>query len=538
MKRLFEEKKLHIGKCLMLVELMLVCLFAAACGGNMQADSINDNKVEPKPNSVIAYAGTYDSVDSEAVVVQVKKEEKQVILYNRTVDKQYTLAFDGTSKFYDKYGSSLVPEQIFPGDVVDVTFLKDDKIINSLQKSPSAWVYTDVKDFVLDALTGNFKMANDNYRFKDTVQIFSDGAKATLMDINAVDSLVVSGSGHEIYSIIVYGSHGYLRLKGQDYFVDGWIEVGTGIIKNVTEDMLLTVPIGTYEIRLSKGKYNSVSIVTIEKGKETLLDVGNVVTEEEIKLGDLIFVTTPKDVAVFIDGKEIDTSKPFKVEYGIHQLIARLEGYDTITQYIKVSQEHATLDITLDKSRDNKDKNDSGLKITAAVSPSVMETEFKKARVKIEAPEGAEVFLDGSYVGIVPVDFAKVAGRHDITLRKEGYETRSYTITLDDSSENESFSFALLKAEEEEEEEEANTTPVQNQSDNKDAQQPKPTPTEQPAPTEQPEASDTKEETEKIPENNTDNSQESTNTDEPKVEGNSEPVSEPVAEQKLEENEP
>lgn len=538
MKRLFEEKKLHIGKCLMLVELMLVCLFAAACGGNMQADSINDNKVEPKPNSVIAYAGTYDSVDSEAVVVQVKKEEKQVILYNRTVDKQYTLAFDGTSKFYDKYGSSLVPEQIFPGDVVDVTFLKDDKIINSLQKSPSAWVYTDVKDFVVDALTGNFKMANDNYRFKDTVQIFSDGSKATLMDINEVDSLVVSGSGHEIYSIIVYGSHGYLRLKGQDYFVDGWIEVGTGIIKNVTEDMLLTVPIGTYEIRLSKGKYNSVSTVTIEKGKETLLDVGNVVTEEEVKLGDLIFVTTPEDVAVFIDGKEVDTSKPFKTEYGIHQLIARLDGYDTITQYIKVSQEHATLDITLDKSRDNKDKNDSGLKITAAVSPSVMETESKKARVKIEAPEGAEVFLDGSYVGIVPVDFAKVAGRHDITLRKEGYETRSYTITLDDSSENESFSFALLKAEEEEEEEESNATPVQNQSDNKDAEQPKPTPTEQPAPTEQPEASDTKEETEKIPENNTDNSQESTNADEPKVEGNSEPVSEPVAEQKLEENEP
>ena len=70
MKRLFEEKKLHIGRCLMLVELMLVCLFAVACGGNMQADSINDNKVEPKPNSVIAYAGTYDSVDPEAVVVE------------------------------------------------------------------------------------------------------------------------------------------------------------------------------------------------------------------------------------------------------------------------------------------------------------------------------------------------------------------------------------------------------------------------------------------------------------------------------------
>lgn len=532
MNKLFEEKKLHISKYLLLVELILVCLFAVACGGNAQVDRVYDKTSESKAISVIAYAGTYDSVDPEAVVIQINKEEKQVVLYNRTVDKQYTLTFDGTSKFYDKYGSALVPEQIFPGDVVDVTFLKDDKIINSLQKSPSAWVYTDVKDFVVDALSGNFKMADGNYRFKDTIQIFSDGIKATLMDINEVDSLVVSGSGHEIYSIIVYGSHGYLRLKGQDYFVDGWIEVGNGIIKNVTDDMLLTVPIGTYDIRLSKGKYNSVATVTIEKGKETLLDVSNEITESEEKLGDLIFVTTPKEAAIYIDGKEVDTSKPFKIEYGIHQLIARMEGYDTITQYIKVSQEHATLDITLDKSKDNKDKNDSSLKITAAVTPSVIETESKRARVKIETPEGAEVFLDGSYVGIVPVDFAKVVGSHTVTLRKEGYETRSYTITLDDTSENESFSFALLK---EEEEEEANTAPVQNQTDKNEAEQPKPTPEEKPDP------SDKKEETEgteEKPDNDVDNSQENVNTDVIVEEENNEPVSEPVNEQNLEVGEP
>lgn len=532
MKRLFEEKKLHMGRCLMLVELLLVSLFAVACGGNIQVSSVSDKPSASKPNTVIAYAGTYDSVDSEAVVIQIKKEEKQVVLYNRSVDKQYTLAFDGTSKFYDKYGSALVPEQIIPGDVVDVTFLKDDKIINSLQKSPSAWVYADVKDFVVDSLSGNFKMANDDYRFKDTVQIFSDGMKATLMDINEVDSLIVSGSGHEIYSIIVYGSHGYLRLKGQDYFVDGWIEVGNGIIKNVTEDMLLTVPIGTYEIRLSKGKYNSVATVTIEKGKETLLDVSNEITESEEKLGDLIFVTTPKEVEVYIDGKEVDTTKPFKTEYGIHQLIARLEGYDTITQYIKVSQEHATLDITLDKSKDNK--NDNAIKITAAVSPSVIETEAKKSRVKIEAPEGAEVFLDGSYVGIVPVDFAKVAGSHVVTLRKEGYETRSYTITLDDSSENESFSFALLKAGEEEDDE-PDTPPVQKQDEPQEAEQPKPTLEEK---IEVPEKTEeTEVEPEETPDNVEEDNQEDTDLEEHKEDENKEPVPEPVEEQNLADNE-
>lgn len=448
MKRLYEEFKLHICVWGRLAGLVLLCSFLVACGERQTPNNNNNSSAQTNTDNdyTAEYTGSYDSIDTAAVVVAVSKEDKKITLYNRNVDKQYTLSFDGTSKFYDKYGTSLVAEQLSPGDVVDVTFTKAKKLINSLQKSPDVWVYTDIKDFSMDSLAGNMKMMDGDYRFNNTIQIFSDGVGATLMDINEVDSLMVSGTGHEIYSIVVDGSHGYLRLKGQDYFVGGWIEIGSGIVKSVSEDMLLTVPVGTYEVQLSKGKYNYSEVVSIEKGKEVLLDVSKMEVTEEAKRGDLIFVTSPSEASVYIDGKEVDTSGPVKVEYGIHQLITRASGYDTITQYIKVGQEHATLDITLEKS---KDGTSTSPKITTSVTPSVMETETTNYRVKVEAPEGAEVFLDGSYVGIVPVDFAKVAGSHTITLRKEGYETRSYTITLDSLLQNESFSFALIKSDEE-----------------------------------------------------------------------------------------
>ena len=79
--------------------------------------------------------------------------------------------------------------------------------------------------------------------------------------------------------------------------------------------------------------------------------------------------------------------------------------------------------------------------MTEAVNP----LETSDYRVMIESPEGAEVYIDGSYVGIVPVDFAKREGTHVVTLRKEGCVTRSYTISLDGVLRNETFSFASLE---------------------------------------------------------------------------------------------
>ena len=39
-------------------------------------------------------------------------------------------------------------------------------------------------------------------------------------------------------------------------------------------------------------------------------------------------------------------------------------------------------------------------------------------KVYVNAPEGAEVYLDGNYVGIAPCSFRKATGAHVVTLRK------------------------------------------------------------------------------------------------------------------------
>lgn len=432
---------------LFLLWAVVCCLTCTACQNGGVTDTGVKEESKPDSGPEVIYAGSYDSEDSEAIIVSFDRETKEVKFYNRLVDRYYTLSYDGTTKFYDKYMSSIVDEQIMPGDVVDVTFVKSKKKLNSVQKSESVWI-KDVTDYEIDALSGNIHLSDGDYRIKDDVQIFSEGKKAEIIDINDVDSLSLQGSNHEIYSIVINSGHGYLRLKGQDYFVGGWLEIGNDIIKSVTEDMLLTVPIGTYDVRLSNGGLEGVRTVTIEKGRETELDISDMYTPEETLLGDLIFVTSPEDAAVYVDGKEIDKSKPYAAEYGIHQLIVKAEGYDTVTQYVKVGQEHATLEVTLEKTREKgekKDENEASVSpsVTTFVTPSVVSVDTSAYKVKIESPEGAEVYLDGTCIGNVPAEFPKVPGSHVITLRKEGYETRSYTIMLDERLENETFSFSM-----------------------------------------------------------------------------------------------
>ena len=70
----------------------------------------------------------------------------------------------------------------------------------------------------------------------------------------------------------------------------------------------------------------------------------------------------------------------------------------------------------------------------------------------ISTTGGAEVYVDGSYVGVAPASFTKVSGKHEITLRLAEYLTRTYTIGIDNSKKDEVFSFADLVREDSEEE--------------------------------------------------------------------------------------
>ncbi len=455
---------------------------------------------------VAAQTGVYDSADT-AVVAEIDMEEKTVTLKNMEVRRQYTLTYDGTTFFYDKYGTMISAAQLQTGEVVDVTFFKERKRLNSLQISGEAWSHRNMDEYRLNEEVFQAEIGSAIYAYSEDTVVIADGKQGDLIDINPVDILTFRGIGADVYSIVVEKGHGYVRLKNEEYFYDGWIEVGNKIIKKVTENMMLTVPEGSHQVIISNKGTSGVKQIEVRRDVELELDVGDLKGEEP-KYGSVVFTITPEAATLYLDGEKTDYSLPIRLEYGIHQMIVMAEGYETISQYLKVGQASAGIEVTMEAKEDvsgNDVSEDSELSDSAMLDQvnklleergysgipadalagnrtNQSSTENSGANntgnagntgvnntgtdgaggtdsqtgtntpvtstlsyyVTIDAPVGVEVYLDGNYVGITPCSFKKAPGSHTLTLRNTGYVAKSYTIQIDEEQKNVSYSFLDL----------------------------------------------------------------------------------------------
>lgn len=411
--------------------------------------------------------GAYDSEDT-AIVVAKQEKQKKITFLNLAKKKNYTLNYDGITQFKDKYGTQISVSQLQEGEMVDVRFMKDEKMLSELTVSSLVWTLNDVSKFEIDMAAGRMKIMNDYYTLDETTVILSNGNQVEFLDIHAQDILQIKGIDHQIYSITIQEGHGYLRLENAEYFYGGWIEVGQKIIQKIEEDMLLTVPEGVYDVYLSHSGIEGTKRAEIKRNQETLLDVSDLKKEDLVKYGNLIITVEPAEAAVYIDGKLVDTGRIMKATYGLHQIMAKAEGYDEVMQYIRVSNNSANIFISLDEktvrsvsgniansntsttitnNSNNTTGNNTGnspqnsSEKNSSATESVGTTGYK---VTIEAPKGAELYVDGNYVGIIPASFSKKSGSHEVTIRKSGYLTRSYTINVDSESKDTNYSFSDL----------------------------------------------------------------------------------------------
>ena len=293
----------------------------------------------------------YDSADS-AILVEKKESEKRLVLYNLVRGKEYYLEYDGSTRFYDKYGSSVSLSQLSEGELLEVQFLKETRKMVTGRISDKIWTMEGVNRFDLDITNRKMKILDEWYELSDDALIFSEGGIAQLMDINAQDTLIIRGVDHEIYSIVVDKGHGYLRLTNDEYFIGGWIEVGQKVIRQIEEDMLLVVPEGSYDVHLSHSGIEGVKKVDIQRNQEVELDVGDIRKDDLVKYSTLVFTVEPATASVYMDGKSVDISRTVKAEYGLHQIMVKADGYQTVIQYIKVSQNAANVSIKLDAEKD------------------------------------------------------------------------------------------------------------------------------------------------------------------------------------------
>lgn len=393
-----------------------------------------------------------DSLD-EAVLVRINNAKSELLLQNVETGKDYRLTYTGATTIQDQNGKELVIGQLKEGALLTVAFLHEKKEAKGIFLHEQANVYENVSEFSINRAGHKISFDGETYTLYETMPVISEGKKIELMEVNDQDVLTVYAIGHTVYSMDIAKGHGYLRLENAEPFEEGFIELGQSFIKPVTKGMLLTVPEGTYTMLLSKGDIQGSKEVTIERGQEVTVDVSGLVqvsATDETKTGQLIFTITPDTATLYIDGVETDYSDPVTITYGLHKITCKADGYTTITKYFKVAQESASIDIVMEKPSESVSNNGSQIKPNVSGNsvsdnrPHNITAASDGYQVHIDAPIGAELYVDDTYVGLIPASFPKKQGEHNISVRQTGYQTRSYTLSIDGQSKDVTYSFSDL----------------------------------------------------------------------------------------------
>ena len=457
-------------------------------------------------------------VDSEDLVYQsiamlVGKDETEHKLKFISVDsdKLFELDYTDRTPIHGKHGNVMTLEQIPLGEILDVTYSIHSRELVDLTVSNEAWTFTDVTKFEINEEEGRMDIAGSTYKLPKTAIVSYRDELASFMDVTNVDTLTVKGYGRKVCSVIVDRGHGYVRLQNDSYFEGGWIEIGQEIIKKVTEEMLIPVPEGDYHVRLTNRGYAAEQDVTIERDKESVIDLSKV-DIKEVAIGHVEFDIVPDYAQLFIDGQITDFDERIPLEFGIHHIHVELAGYKSVDTNIRISDQYANVDIALEEEtssssssdrssstsslyisstslttpyldyttnstttdalpvlshaaptvspssserttaiewRTSSSSTDAGTTGTGTTDTSTTETVISNTRkMYVDAPEGAEVFMDGIYVGIAPTSTIKPeAGAHVITLSKNGYRTKSYTVSVSDDDRDVTLSFSEMIAE-------------------------------------------------------------------------------------------
>lgn len=436
------------------VLLLLLLLVISGCTGTNQ-------KQVSEPGTASEQSGQSDTV-FRGIITANDTEQGTVVLQEPGSTVERTLTYNALSQITDKYGSEISGEELECGQIMEAEYSLSSAHISRMYVPEDVWEYSEVEKFKTDTVEKSLQVAGKKYQYSESTYIGAGDQRLELMELNRQDVLTVRGSGYTVYSIVRTQGHGYIRPTNYKPFIGGMIGVGNGIILPLTENMLITAREGTYRVLLNNGSLSAIKTVTVRDGEETVVDFSDYSSEAE-RVGSVSFEIEPAGADMTINGVQVDYSKPISLSYGAYRVGVTMNGYEDYTGTLNVQSSSSTIHISLvDKTAevsdettqepdtsvsDDTDDSDTDSDTDADEDTDTRQIDSKHT-ITVNAPEGAEVYLDNVYKGLSPCTFTKIIGSQTITLRRDGYVTKSYSVDILDDSENVSLSFADLVKEE------------------------------------------------------------------------------------------
>lgn len=434
------ERKWTVKYLAVLLSLVLTGCGTIGLAQESTFESAYENGQEEEPAGVV-----YTSA-GRGVLLSVNTEDNNYMIHRLKEGDDIVLVYTGATTVQDQYGSPLTIEQLSAGEIVDVTYDSESGKTGSIAVSGDTFCYEGLTKCRIDEGKGTLETGSETLRISGQTKVFSDGREIGVNEILNQDTMTIRGMGHDVSSIVIEKGHGYLYLKDADALLGGWIEVGQTVISQITQDMFLTVPEGSYQVRLTAGDVDETREVTIKRDEESVLDLGDIELAAPVN-GQVTLVVSPSEATVKIDDVTVNAAYPVRLPFGLHQITASADGYDTVSEYFEVVDEDTRVRLTLGRAAESD-----------TVSGNSAKTEETDTHtITIQGPEDVEVYQDNLYMGISPVTYDKTTGTHTISLRRSGYQTKSYQIEVTDDDRDLVYSFPDLEKNTDEDTNSSNT---------------------------------------------------------------------------------
>ena len=264
------------------------------------------------------------------IVSDINSANETIRVYNYSTGVQYQYYYGLTTGFFDKYGNHMSVSDIHQGDVVDISGADSDGKAKRIQKSDKVWTNDAVTNFSVDKNKSVLEIGNSSYRLGERTMIFSGSDVIDTDSLTAQDKLAVVGIDKDIVSISVTTGHGTLQLSNTSLFEGSFLQLGDRIFAEITKDMSLDVPEGSYTLAVANNGWGGSTDIEIKRGETTKVNL-NDLKGEGPKKSSILFEVDVQGAKIYVDGSEIDYTSPVEITYGKHTLKVTADGYDTWT---------------------------------------------------------------------------------------------------------------------------------------------------------------------------------------------------------------
>lgn len=315
------------------------------------------------------------------LVTEVDQMQDTLLLYRYANGMEYRYYYGTGTRFYDKYGNRTPVSNLTRGLLITIGAVNSEGILSEASISDQAWVYDNITRFSVDPERDILKIGDSKYQYGEDTFVFSGEERLGMTDLAQGDTLSVVGVDKKILSVCITTAQGTLELTNTELFEGSYVQIGTKIFAEITPEMELQVPEGTYQLIVANNGWGGSTEITITRGQTTTVDL-DTIKGSGPSYGKIQFVIDVKDALLLVDGEEVDYEEVVKLTYGKHSVVVYAAGYDVWKRNLYVNSKKSTIVISLADEQEEE--------TTAADSEQSSEASSQKSDSEQESESESE----------------------------------------------------------------------------------------------------------------------------------------------------